>query len=57
MSPSGDITWCRPVLVAQIRFGEWTHDGALRHAVFLGLRSDKLPAEVIHAETLMKGLP
>ena len=54
---SRDITWCRPVLVAQIRFGEWTHDGALRHPVFLGLRSDKVPEEVIHSETLMKVLP
>lgn len=42
------ITWCRPALVAQIRFSEWTHDGALRHPAFLGLRSDKLPQEVIH---------
>jgi bifunctional non-homologous end joining protein LigD len=42
------ITWCRPAFVAQIRFSEWTHDGALRHPAFLGLRSDKLPQEVIH---------
>ena len=42
------ITWCRPALVAQVRYSEWTHDGALRHPTFLGLRSDKLPQEVIH---------
>jgi bifunctional non-homologous end joining protein LigD len=28
-------------LVVQIRFVEWTAEGRLRHAVFVGLRSDK----------------
>ena len=42
------ISWCRPALVAQIRYSEWTHDGALRHPAFLGLRSDKLPQDVVH---------
>jgi bifunctional non-homologous end joining protein LigD len=40
--------WCRPHFVAQIHYTEWTHDGALRHPVFMGLRSDKEPHEVIH---------
>jgi bifunctional non-homologous end joining protein LigD len=31
----------RPQLVAQIRFVEWTAEGRLRHAGFLGLRDDK----------------
>jgi bifunctional non-homologous end joining protein LigD len=35
-----------PELVAQIAFAEWTHDGLLRQPVFLGLRSDKVAAEV-----------
>jgi bifunctional non-homologous end joining protein LigD len=42
------VTWCRPVLVAQIHFTEWTPDGALRHPAFRGLRSDKEPSEVVH---------
>jgi bifunctional non-homologous end joining protein LigD len=36
-----EMQWVRPTLVAQIRFVEWTADGHLRHAVFLGLRTDK----------------
>jgi bifunctional non-homologous end joining protein LigD len=36
-----EMQWLRPTLVAQIRFVEWTADGHLRHAVFLGLRTDK----------------
>lgn len=39
--------WTRPELVAQIGFAEWTTDGRLRQPRFLGLRDDKLPAEVI----------
>lgn len=35
------VTWIDPVLVAQIKFAEWTHDGILRQPVFLGLRKDK----------------
>ena len=35
-----------PELVAQIRFVEWAAEGRLRHAAFLGLRSDKGAREV-----------
>ena len=41
-----DMQWVRPRLVVQIRFVEWTADGHLRHAAFLGLRSDKPPSSV-----------
>lgn len=36
-----EMRWLRPTIVAQIRFVEWTADGHLRHAAFLGLRLDK----------------
>jgi bifunctional non-homologous end joining protein LigD len=39
--------WLKPKLVCQIKFSEWTRDGRLRQPVFLGLRPDKKPAEVI----------
>ena len=42
-----EIQWLKPKLVAQVKFTEWTRDGHLRHADFLGLRADKLHTEVI----------
>lgn len=40
------MRWVRPKLVAQVRFVEWTAEGHLRHAAFLGLRTDKRASEV-----------
>ena len=41
-----EMQWVRPVRVAQVRFVEWTTEGHLRHAAFLGLRSDKRATSV-----------
>jgi bifunctional non-homologous end joining protein LigD len=41
------IHWINPKFVAEIKFAEWTRDGKLRAPVFLGLRDDKRPGEVI----------
>lgn len=38
--------WVKPQLVAEVRFGEWTHEGSIRHAVFEGLREDKQARKV-----------
>ena len=43
--------WIDPVLVAQVRFTEWTRDGKLRHPVFIGLREDKKATAVRREET------
>ena len=39
--------WINPKFVAEIKFAEWTRDGKLRAPVFLGLREDKKPGDVI----------
>jgi bifunctional non-homologous end joining protein LigD len=39
--------WIEPKLVCQIKFSEWTRDGKLRQPVFLGLREDKDPRDVV----------
>ena len=39
--------WVKPKLVAEIAFAEFTHDGILRHASFVGLREDKKAKDVV----------
>jgi bifunctional non-homologous end joining protein LigD len=41
-----EIVWLKPELVAEVRFAEWTPDGALRAPVFMRLRED-IPQEDI----------
>jgi bifunctional non-homologous end joining protein LigD len=41
------IEWVNPVFVCQVKFAEWTRDGKLRQPVFLGLRDDKKPSQVV----------
>jgi bifunctional non-homologous end joining protein LigD len=48
------VHWVKPVLVAEVKFSEWTHETAdgglkLRAPVFLGLREDKNPEECTFA--------
>lgn len=45
-----EVTWIKPQLVAQIQFTEWTNEASLRHPVFLGLRTDKKPKEVVREQ-------
>ncbi|HLX46271.1 MAG TPA: non-homologous end-joining DNA ligase, partial [Bryobacteraceae bacterium] len=47
-----NVTWLAPRLVAQIAYQEWTADRKLRQPVFLGLRDDKKPSEVVLPENL-----
>ena len=42
-----DVTWVEPQTVCEVRFLEWTADGVLRAPVFIGLREDKDPSEVV----------
>jgi bifunctional non-homologous end joining protein LigD len=39
--------WVKPSMVCEVKFTEWTRDDRLRHPVFLGIREDKQPSEVV----------
>ena len=42
-----DVTYVRPELVGEVRYGEMTSDDRLRHPSWRGLRADKAPADVV----------
>ena len=47
--------WTTPAIVVEVKFNEWTADGKLRQPVFIGVRDDKSPREVVHEpESLAK---
>ncbi len=48
------VHWVKPELVAECNFAEWTSDGIVRQASFVGLRNDKSPKQIVH-ETPRKG--
>ena len=41
-----DVIWVEPVLVAEVEFAEWTHEGRLRAPSYLRLREDKAAPDV-----------
>lgn len=45
-SEARGVTYVRPELVGEVRFGEMTSDGHLRHASWRGLRPDQNPVDV-----------
>ena len=49
--PETRAHWTSPTLVAEVSFTEWTRDGQLRHPVFVALREDKAPRDVVRETT------
>ncbi len=49
-SEAKDVIYVRPELVGEVRYGEMTADGRLRHPSWRGLHPDTLPAEVVLEE-------
>jgi bifunctional non-homologous end joining protein LigD len=45
--PKAVATWLKPELVCEVSFAEVTSDGVFRHPSFEGMRTDKLPKEVV----------
>jgi bifunctional non-homologous end joining protein LigD len=40
--------WCKPELVCEVSWTEWTNVGTLRQPAFKGMRDDKDPREVVN---------
>ena len=39
------LFWCRPELVCQVQYGEFSPDGELRYPAYLAMREDKAPED------------
>ncbi len=48
----GRLRFVRPELVAEVEFANWTSDERLRAPVFVRLRDDKSPSEVLRADAM-----
>ena len=46
------VTWVKPQLVCEVEFGEWTQSGVVRQPVFIALRSDKPPRQIVREEPM-----
>lgn len=42
------VRWIEPQLVAEVQFAEWTREGVVRQAAFVGLRTDKPVEQIVH---------
>jgi bifunctional non-homologous end joining protein LigD len=43
-------TWVKPAIICQIKFTERTQENYLLNAVYLGLREDKSPKDIVREE-------
>ncbi|NVZ83387.1 DNA ligase D [Pseudomonas yamanorum] len=44
------VHWVEPQLVGEVQFAEWTREGVVRQAAFVGLRTDKPVAQIVHEQ-------
>jgi bifunctional non-homologous end joining protein LigD len=54
---AGSERWVKPVLLAEVSFAEWTPDGQVRHASFIGLRDDKPAQAIVREQPKVVGAP
>lgn len=44
------VHWVEPQLVGEVQFAEWTREGVVRQAAFVGLRTDKPAEQIVHEQ-------
>ena len=51
------VQWVQPVVVCEVEFAEWTEERIMRQPIYLGLREDKDPKQVVREEYSSLALP
>jgi bifunctional non-homologous end joining protein LigD len=49
---AGGERWVEPKLVAEVEFSDWTPDGHIRHAKYLGLRTDRSTSGIVRERAI-----
>ncbi len=44
------VHWVEPRLVGEVQFAQWTREGLVRQAAFVGMRADKPAEQIIHEQ-------
>jgi len=44
------VHWVEPRLVGEVQFAQWTREGLVRQAAFVGMRADKPVEQIIHEQ-------
>ncbi|MBX8487639.1 DNA ligase D [Pseudomonas cichorii] len=52
-----NVQWIEPQLVCEVEFAQWTREGILRHAAFVGLRSDKPASDIVREHSQQVTVP
>lgn len=50
------VHWVKPILVAEVKFQEWTREGIMRQPILLGLRADKIAPQVVRELPKAEGI-
>ncbi len=53
--PKAEVTWIKPVVVAEVAYRAKSKDGSLRHPSFRGIREDKKAADVVFEHPITTG--
>ncbi len=56
VTTNAPVTWVKPKYICEVKFTEWTNDGKMRHPIFLRMREDKTPKDIVMLKAATRNL-